>query len=248
MGIKKSIKRILSYLGYEVRRIPDGIGRDPFRDMRKLTASPLRPVIFDVGANVGQSIHLFRRYFNQPIIHAFEPSPDTFRELQRQTAGIPDLHLNNVALGSRSEPRVLIENTFSVMSSLLEPSIDCWGELKERREVDVWTLDDYCAKQSVTSIDILKSDTQGFDLEVIKGAQQLIEERLIHLLYMEIIFSDMYKGLPRLDETYGFLADREFSLVSFYTFYYQHDRAAWTDALFVNAGYKRRKERFWGLP
>jgi hypothetical protein len=46
----------------------------------------------------------------------------------------------------------------------------------------------------------------------------------------------MYKGLPRFDEIYAFLADRRFALVSSYDFYYQHGRAGWTDALFINEG------------
>src|SRR5207253_4668851 len=101
---------------------------------------------------------------------------------------------------------------------------------------EVRTIDSYCAERGITIIDILKSDTQGFDLEVIKGAARLLEQRRIQLIYMEITFSDMYKGLPRFDEIYGFLADRGFALVSFYDFYYQHGRAGWTDALFVADG------------
>jgi hypothetical protein len=133
----------------------------------------------------------------------------------------------------------LIGNEYSEMSSLLEPSIDCWGTIKETRRVAVRTLDDYCAKQGVTHIDILKSDTQGFDLEVMKGVAQLLMRRRIHLVYMEIIFSDMYKGLPRLDQIYGFMADHGLRLVAFYKFYCQHDRAAWTDALFVDPEYEK---------
>lgn len=65
------------------------------------------------------------------------------------------------------------------------------------------------------------------------STQRMIEQRAVHFIYTEITFSDMYRGLPRFDEIYAFLADRGFALVSFYDFYYQHDRAGWTDALFV---------------
>jgi len=226
-------------MGYEVRRISGDVGQNAFRDMQRLTKTSRRPVIIDAGANVGQSISQFRSHLDHPIIHAFEPS-FAFSELQRRTSGIPDLHLNNFALGSKSGEMDLIENEYSTMSSLLEPSIDCFGRTKETRNVAVRTLDDYCGKHSVTRIDILKSDTQGFDLEVIKGASQLLMRRRIHLVYMEIIFSDMYKGLPRLEKNYGFMAEHGFRLVSFYRFYYQHDRAAWTDALFVDPEYQNK--------
>jgi len=96
------------------------------------------------------------------------------------------------------------------------------------------TLDEYCVENKIPAIDILKSDTQGFDLEVIKGARELLRRKAIHLIYMEVILSDMYKGLPGVDEIYTFLTERGFNLVSFYQYHYQHPGAAWTDALFVN--------------
>jgi FkbM family methyltransferase len=220
-------------MGYELQRISEDFGRNPFQDMRRLTKAKDRLVIIDAGANEGQTISHFRAHFDHPIIHAFEPGY-AFPELQRRTSGIPDLHLNNFALGSESGQMDLIGNEYSNMSSLLEPSADCFGAIKEARKVTVKTLGDYCAEQGITHIDILKSDTQGFDLEVLKGASDLLKSRRIHLVYMEIIFSDMYKGLPRLDQIFGFLADHGFFLVSFYKFYYRNDKAAWTDALFLN--------------
>jgi FkbM family methyltransferase len=229
--IRKAAKQLLRRAGIDIRFIPE-LGFDAYEDMRKLAATD-RPVVFDVGANRGQTIEHFRGVFAHPVIHAFEPGLETFSELQRSRAGIPDVHLNNVALGARAESRTFIQNQFDNMSSFLEPSVDAWGEVKDRYPVEVTTVDDYCAAHGIARIDILKSDTQGFDLEVLKGAQRMIEQRAIRLIFMEITFSDMYKGLPRLDEIYAFLADRRFALVSFYDFYYQHDRAGWTDALFV---------------
>jgi FkbM family methyltransferase len=237
MNIKAYIRRLLSAMGYEIRRISNDVGQDPFRDMRRLAGRSCCPVVMDVGANVGQSISRFRSTFDKPVIHAFEPGHNTFSELQRRTAGIPDLHLNNFALGSESGAMEFIENTSSDMSSFLEPGIDCWGAVKERVQVKLRTLDDYCAERGVGHIDILKSDTQGFDLEVMKGAKQLLMLRRIRLVYMEITFSDMYKRLPRLDEIWAFMADHGFSLVSFYKVTYQHDRAGWTDVLFINSHY-----------
>lgn len=236
MQAKDIIKRFLSSIGYEVRRVSGEVGQDPFRDLRKLAgAGPL--VIVDAGANVGQSILDFRRTFQQPMIHAFEPGRETFAELRRRMSGLAGLHLNNYGLGSESGTLKFSRNSESEMSSFLEPSTDCWGTVRETHEVAVKTLDQYCSEEGISHIDILKSDTQGFDLEVIKGAKQLLMRNAVHLIFIEIILCDMYKGLPRIDEIYSFLAEQGFSLVSFYQFHYQHPRAAWTDALFVNPKY-----------
>src|SRR5437867_12180881 len=102
-GAKGMIRDLLSNLGYGIhklsrnplelgRRLPPGY--DPFRDMRRLLGPTPRPVIFDVGANWGQSIETFLRHFERPIIHAFEPGTDAFRELQRRFSRVPDLRLN----------------------------------------------------------------------------------------------------------------------------------------------------------
>jgi FkbM family methyltransferase len=232
--ISKAVKQLLRRVGIDIRFIPK-LGFDAYADMSKLVVTD-RPLVFDVGANRGQTIEHFRDAFAWPVIHAFEPGLDTFAELQRRWAGVPDLHLNNIALGARAESRTFIHSEPDDMSSFLEPSVDAWGEIKDRYPVEVITIDDYCAARGIERVDILKSDTQGFDLEVIKGAQRMIDNRAIHLIFMEVTFSDMYKGLPRFDEIYAFLADRGFALVSFYDFYYQHGRAGWTDALFINGG------------
>jgi FkbM family methyltransferase len=236
LGIKSLIKSSIRTLGYDIHKVV--VGRDPFYDMQQLTKLQPCLVVFDVGANVGQTIDLFRGAIIQPIIHAFEPSQQTFRALHDKYSAIPDLYLNNFALGA--EPGVLefIENTHPTMSSFLEPGAASWGEIKQRVQVNVKTVDDYCADLGVDAIDILKLDTQGFDLKVIEGSNRLLAQHRIHLIYMEIIFSEMYKGLPRFDEIFGFLADRGFVLVTFYEFHYQNGRLGWTDALFVDPQFR----------
>jgi FkbM family methyltransferase len=229
--IRKAVKQLLRRAGIDIRFIPE-LGFDAYSDIRNIVAND-RPVIFDVGANRGETIKRFRDVFAQPVIHAFEPGRDTFAELQRRCAAIPDLHLNNLALGARGESRMFLQSEPDTMSSFLEPSVDAWGEIKDRYSVEVITADDYCAARGIERIHVLKSDTQGFDLDVIKGAARMIDDRAVRLIFTEITFSDMYKGLPRFDEIYAFLVDRRFALVAFYDFYYQGGRAGWTDALFV---------------
>jgi FkbM family methyltransferase len=240
MGVKQIIKQLLLSAGYEVRKVSTEVGLDPFRDLQRLAGTGPK-VIIDVGANIGQSIWNFHHAFRQPTIHAFEPGVETFAKLQSLTSGLLGLHLNNYALGSEAGVMQFRANSRPEMSSLLEPSVDCWGRVEERRDTVVKTLDEYCVEQNIPAIDILKSDTQGFDLEVIKGARELLSRRAIHLIYMEVILCDMYKGLPSVDEIYSFLTEQGFNLVSFYQFQYQHPRAAWTDALFANSGWSANR-------
>jgi FkbM family methyltransferase len=222
-----------------VHRITGNLGEEPFRDVRTLAGGVSAPVCIDVGANIGQTIERLRSTLDGPIIHAFEPGPDTFAQLERAMGGTPGVHLNNAALGSEPGTMQLIENTNSDMSSLLEPGLDPFGEVTRRVPVQVETLDRYCAEHGVNRIDLLKSDTQGFDLEVVRGAQDLLAAEAVHMILMEINFNEAYVGLPRLDEIYGFVHDRGFRLVSFYNPHYLPDRLSWADALFVAPAFAR---------
>jgi FkbM family methyltransferase len=243
MRPRSLIKRWLLSRGYVLRRASDEVGKDPFLDMKNLAGDgPL--VVIDAGANLGQSIFDFHSVFRDPVIHAFEPGLATFAELQQRTSGLHWLHLNNCGLGSRPAVIKFVQNSQSDMSSFLEPTDDCWGTIQERRDTLVRTLDEYCSEENVPGIDILKSDTQGFDLEVIKGAKELLSRNAIHLILVEVILWGLYKGIPSVGEIYSFLTEQGFSLVSFYQFHYQHPKTAWTDALFVNPNWTGRN----GLP
>ena len=125
-------------------------------------------------------------------------------------------------------------NSSSDMSSFLPIGELAWGEVKKETRVMVRTVDQFCRNEGVERIDVLKSDTQGFDLEVFKGAEATIRANRIGLIYFEVIFSEMYRGLPPFTEVFRFLIERGYHLVSLYAFRYQKDLASWTDALFVH--------------
>ena len=237
--MKRIVRHIIRKFGFDIVRFsPDQFGKFPLDDMAKFIHNQ-RPVIFDVGANEGQSIHRFRSQFPRCIVHSFEPSATTFQILRQQAARLKDVHLWNYALGSVPGQMTLLENSNSLMSSFLPLSEFGWGKVTKETLVEVRTIDQFCRDEKIEQIDILKSDTQGFDFEVLKGAECTIRARKIGLIYFEIIFSDMYKDLPSFAEVYDFLIRRDFLLVSFYQFFYQKQLASWADALFVHKSYNQ---------
>lgn len=233
--MKQKIRSFIRKFGYDVVKF-NNIGKDPLVDIARFLRNE-HPMVFDVGANVGQSIHSFRSHFPMCIIHSFEPSPTTFQTLCQKADGLKDIHLWNYALGSSSGQMTFLENSRSTMSSFLPLSEFGGGEVKKETLVEVKTIDQFCHDENIEYIDILKSDTQGFDFEVFKVAERTINAQKIGLIYFEIIFSDMYKALPSFAQIYDFLINRDFLLVSFYKFYYQKDLASWTDTLFVHKSY-----------
>jgi FkbM family methyltransferase len=232
--MKKIIRRLLNSFGVDFSRYdPNRIGKDVLRDMSKFLQTD-SPVVFDVGANVGQSVRKFRRVFPQCVVHSFEPSPSTFQVLKNGLMGFENLHLWNCALGANPGKLPFFENTFSDMSSFLPLGASGWGTIAKETRVDVQTVDEFCKTENVARIDVLKLDTQGFDLEVLRGAANMLAQSKIGLVYLEIIFPGMYEELPSFSDIYQFLISKGFRLVSFYDFHYQNQLVSWTDALFLH--------------
>lgn len=226
--VRRLIRRSLRSFGYDI--CSSGQRPDPFDDMKRLVSAS--PLIFDVGANIGQTVNNFRENFQNPHIHAFEPGRVTFTALKKNCGSYQGVTLNNLALGSSKETRTFLENECNDMSSFLEIGSEGWGSIVERNPVKINTVDDYCDTRQIEKIDILKSDTQGFDLEVLKGAERTIARGGIYLVYLEINFAELYKGLPPADEIMRFLREHHFSLVAFYQFHYINNHVGWTDGLF----------------
>jgi FkbM family methyltransferase len=129
----------------------------------------------DVGAHFGvYTRFLLGRAGARGAVFAFEPHPGVFAGLQRQFAGRDNCHLFRVALSSRPRDDVYLhvpklhgivpEPALAHLSSSCEP-----GALR----VDVRCLDDYAAELS--SVDFIKADIEGGEIDFLEGSSQVIE-------------------------------------------------------------------------
>jgi FkbM family methyltransferase len=232
---RRALKTLLRRMGYKITPIREA-GEDPLADMARFVGC--NPKILDVGANVGQSIRKFRAAFPGAEIHSFEPSPATFAVLEAvpEFQRDPRIHLWKLALGSVRGELELWENEQNVMSSFLLPEESGWewGKLAGKSLVKVVAVDEFCAELGIETVDILKSDAQGYDFEVLQGASSMLGAGRIGLVYYEAIISNQYKGLPRFTEAINFLLDKDYVLASNYTVFYQQGLASWTDFLFIH--------------
>jgi FkbM family methyltransferase len=202
--------------------------------MERFVADGPATTIFDVGANVGQSIERFRLHYPRAHIHSFEPSPATYRELEARAKSRTNVTTWNFAFGAAPGRSVLQENKHTVMSSMLDLGQRGWGQVEKQTEVELRTIDDFCQSQGISQVDILKSDTQGYDLEVLRGAEHVMRENRIGVVMCEVNFVEFYRDAASFDAIFRFLLDRNFVLVALYPIHYGRNVAAWTDALFAN--------------
>jgi len=234
-------------MGYAVRRI-DRAGRlngiDLFQDLKILVRETSAPTLFDVGANVGQTVDRLRHTFSNPQIYAFEPSPSTFERLKAAHGSTPGVHLENIALGEReATASFFVTSEFSVNDSLLEPRWDFSDDIPlaapaarpraTQVSVQLRCLDDYCGERGIDFIDLLKVDTQGYDLEVLHGARELLGTRRIGALCVELTFVPMYENQCSYLEMLSFLASSGYRIVGFYDQTYRQNRFIYCNACFV---------------
>lgn len=168
------------------RKLPFGL--DPIDDIKFVLRDYQIKMIFDVGANIGQSAKVYRSHFPSSEIHCFEPIADTYELLLEGTKNL-NATCHKLALGSQNmdtEIKIDIHNCDSVMNSLVDKNQDERISEFKTEQVNVVTLADFCKSNNVQHIDYLKIDTEGFDLEVLKGGEGLLEKNAIDLISTEV--------------------------------------------------------------
>lgn len=208
------LKRKL-YLAAQRRRARRGDQWAFFQDPWFLS-QPIRTVV-DVGANRGQSITLFRGLWPDARIVAVEPIPELHTQLQRKFKDDPNLSLHNCALGQKPGRARFNVLKNSATSSILNPMPDLARsgiDIKpvEQIEVEVNTLDALAREENLSTIDFLKIDTQGYDLEVLRGAEKI--RPAVRFLKIEMFVTPAYEGAPLFPEIHAQLMEWGFELSS----------------------------------
>ncbi len=162
--IKQLIKSTLRALGlrlYWEAGLPFGI--DLMLDIKRITGEePNVKTIVDVGANIGQSVERFHLLFPGCKVVSCEPAPAAFDTLNRRFRGNPLVHCEQLALGACSGTI-----PFHVFGPLTEYNrvADSAGE--GTIQVPIETLDNLAERLDLHTIDLLKIDTEGHELEVL---------------------------------------------------------------------------------
>lgn len=207
--IKSKVNRLLHDLGYTI--IPN------WRHERYAQSEYLAKLfdhleidcVFDVGANDGQYGQFLRHEvrFTGTII-SFEPIPTSIENLRKVAASDGHWIVKPYALGRTAGKAQFNVMAGSQFSSFLEPShesVQAFHEnnlVTEKIEVSVLTLSDVVPKileELGVSSPYLKLDTQGFDLEVARGAGDQLSR--FRALQSEASVKPIYKNMPSHSES-----------------------------------------------
>lgn len=129
-----------------------------------------KPVVLDIGANIGSYSESIVRFAPQATIFAFEPSSVARKRLEDRFKGDDSVVVVPVALGSTNSKETLWSDTpGSGLASLTKRRLEHFGiDFDKFESVDVVTLDSWVKSRNVIP-SLIKMDVEGHELDVLKG-------------------------------------------------------------------------------
>lgn len=148
-------------------------------------------VVWDIGANIGFYSTQFAEKVGEGRVICFEPSSDNFKILKEKCSGKNNITIENYGLGSRDTLVKFLqgEDDLGALSRVVgedvtpsEASVDT-VQVKKADSLVGWESEDGLPFPSVVKI-----DTEGFELEVIKGMSNIMRDTRLRELFVEIHF------------------------------------------------------------
>ena len=195
----------------------------------KNSSIPKFNVLIDVGAHKGETIFNFLKNFKIRNIYSFEASKATYLSLQNNIGKIrnkykeTNIEILNTAVGNSNKTKLFNElpDSNSSTFNLIDQSSSYFKRKNKilsfffktkfnikKNYVSQIKLSEFIKKKKLIKIDILKIDTEGYELEVIKGLEEKI--KIVNHIYFEHHYDNMIKKNYKFSEIHDFLSDNDF--------------------------------------
>lgn len=234
--IKSNSRNILlgiaANLGRSINKLYENRNHDIHSNGEKMLLkkiSKLNPsTIFDVGANKGSYTELVKRYCPEAEIHCFEPVEETFEKLKIFTKNFNKVILNNAGLYSE-ETSLLINKYPSHTHASIYPIQHVHYQKTGEEKINLMSGDFYLKSKHINTLDLLKLDVEGSELEVLKGFNNTLNQRKIRIIqfeygYINIITKNLLIDYYELLESKGYIIGKLYpKTVAFRTYQYKYE-------------------------
>lgn len=184
-------------------------------DLQRFLGTRSLGTLFDVGANTGQTVRHLLKYAPDAEIYSFEPTDNTFARLSATYGHRRNVHLHKMALGSKVETLALQVRADSELNTLV--AADTVEATSDRvQTTEVLTVDEMVARNGISHLDLLKLDVQGWEMEVMRGADKLIADHNLIFVFAEMTFRSDQKEMQQFTELHDYLDARGFTLSGLY--------------------------------
>jgi FkbM family methyltransferase len=239
--MKDFIQKLFNSFGYQISKYPSGGILDLRRRMLLLNHFSINKIL-DVGANKGQYASTMRKLGFKGEIISFEPMKQAFTELKKASSSDSLWTAENFALGATDSEAVINIAGNSISSSLFNmlpshlkaaPGSGYIGtENIIIKKLDSVFPDHYKNDDSI----FLKIDVQGYEKNVLDGAEQSLDK--IEGIQLEMSLVHLYEGGILFAEMMNFLETKGYKLFSIENGFtdYKTGRLLSVDGIFFKAG------------
>lgn len=236
-------KKIAGWFGYTLTRRYNAAMPTAMDTLMEVIGHCGIKLVLDVGANFGQFGKQLRQQGYSETIHSFEPVEVAYQQLAETCRADSRWHAHQRALGATQSVKTLHIARASDLSSFHPPNAYGQNRFKNfdvvaKEEVQVETVDNFLStlgahRESV----LLKMDTQGYDLEVFRGARNSLKN--IVAIQSEISFKPIYEGMPSYLDAFKLYEEHGFRVVGLHPI--SRDKnlpVIEMDCIFINDGAK----------
>jgi FkbM family methyltransferase len=210
-GIRSLINGMAGVAGARVvnaRWGPRGFA-EALRRLKGLGVDPKQ--IVDVGAAEGLWTSECLEVLPEARYLMIDPLEENRAALERARGSNPNISIWTGALGAQAGTLAL--RASGDQSSFLEGPMTAGGTI---RQVSVRTLDSFLGSELVGPPDFIKADVQGYEIEVLKGAQRCLEAA--QLLLLEVSFRRLYVNCPLAHDVVSYVGARGFRIYDICTY------------------------------
>ncbi len=211
-------------------------------DVQRFAGTRNLRIVFDVGANIGQTAYGLVRYLPHAQIFCVEPVGPTLQRLKSRYAHYHNIQFVQLAFGSRREQRTIPLHKDSERNTLCAEQLQDANLTGEIETVTVETIDNFCRDHAIDRIDILKMDVQGWELEALRGADIMLSRDAVQFVMAEVAFRRSEPDMQHFAELNDFMQARKFNLCGFYdTYRYGPAKqfVGFSNALYINTHFRR---------
>lgn len=156
-------------------------------------------VLFDGGAHEGEYTLNFMNYFKDSdkhiSIHAFEPMEKSMAIYKNAVSNMEDIDFHYIPYGLAEEEGtvpIFFNNDTSIIASLYKRQLDYFDiEFSNEEKIQLTTIDDYCSKNNIEKIDLLKIVVEGSEYRALQGAKKMLSEGKIGMIQFGFGGSDI---------------------------------------------------------
>ena len=144
-------------------------------------------VVLDIGANIGETLLNFAKINSKGRNIGFEPVPYIYSRLKKNLSlnNFSNIEIENIALSDKNE-----QLSFSIPKDQNSGGVRMRKEAHKSdygadQEVRAIQLDDFLGEKGINKIDFIKMDVEGFEMNVLKGAENSLR-KFLPVLFIEV--------------------------------------------------------------